>query len=304
MQEAEIFQGFWDHVTDLRKTVVKCLLIIFAGMAVSLFFYQDLFSLLTSPLKHPPSLIQHQEIKRQRLYNSGSTSTMITLPQNAIEDSVILSSSSHRVASRYYEVPQGGFIDFDSTVPLNELVIFGPIEGMSITLKICLWMGLVASSPFWLYCLMQFISPALRREEKRAVTPFFGLSLLFLTAGFLFAYYLTIPLANHYLLAFNNGIGQNLWGLSAYLDYTLALILANGLAFELCVVLLFLVHFSVLSPEGMAAKRRHVIVGAFIVGALLTPPDVLTQFMMAIPLLLLYEVAIAYGRFRKRITSP
>ena len=130
--------------------------------------------------------------------------------------------------------------------------------------------------------------------------PFLSLSLLFLFAGFLFAFFLTIPIANHYLMSFNEEIGVNLWAFANYLDYTIILLLAHGLAFEICVVLLFLVHFGFLTAEKMRAKRSFFAVGAFILSAVLTPPDVLTQLMLAFPLIFLYEVAIFYAFLREK----
>ena len=87
--------------------------------------------------------------------------------------------------------------------------------------------------------------------------------------------------------------------LTHYLDYTIFLLLANGLAFELCVLGLFAVHLGLVTAEGLLAKRRVAIVGAFILGALLTPPDVLTQIMLAIPLIVLYEGIILYARLKR-----
>lgn len=296
----------WGHLDELRRTLIRCFCIIALGMAASLFFYQDIFSVLTSPLHNTSvlfpgkDLIQHQNIKRQRLYNSGPDSSTIALPSDAIVTSIASSTGTKQLTSHSFEVPSRGFVDFDLVNRDSQLVIFGPIDGMTITLKICLWIGLVGTSPIWIYFILQFITPALRREERAMVLPFLGLSLLFMSTGFLFAFFITIPIANQYLQAFNSSIAQNLWGLSHYIDYTLVLVLANGLAFELCVILLFLVHHGMLSASAMASKRRHMIIGAFILGALLTPPDVLTQFMMAIPLIMLYEAAIVYARFRER----
>ncbi len=86
-----------------------------------------------------------------------------------------------------------------------------------------------------------------------------------------------------------------------YLDYTLVLFLGHAIAFEISLLLLFMVHFGVLSLELLISKRRYMIVGAFIVGAVLTPPDVPTQLMLAIPLIGIYEIAIIYGKIRRKM---
>lgn len=146
--------------------------------------------------------------------------------------------------------------------------------------------------------MMQFIAPALQTKERRWMVPFVVLSLIFLSLGMAFSYFITIPLANQFLSSFNSEIGVNMWTLSSYLDYTIILLLSNALAFELCVILMFLVHFRKLSAEKLISMRRYAIVSIFIASAILTPPDIFTQFMLAIPLILIYELAIIYARLR------
>ena len=106
---------------------------------------------------------------------------------------------------------------------------------------------------------------------------------------------MTLPIANDYLSLFNSSIGQNAWTLDHYVNYVLCLCLGHAIAAELSVLLLVLVHFGLLSAEWLIAKRRVMIVGAFILGALLTPPDVLTQLLLAFPLIGIYEIAICYA---------
>jgi sec-independent protein translocase protein TatC len=124
------------------------------------------------------------------------------------------------------------------------------------------------------------------------------LCIAFLLFGLLFAYYVTIPLANQFLYAFNLSIGENLWSASLYLDYTVVLLLANALAFELCAVLLLCVHYGVISSRWLQAKRRYIYVAIFVVAAVLTPPDVLTQLLLAIPLVIFYEMIVVYARWK------
>lgn len=177
----------------------------------------------------------------------------------------------------------------------TQLVLLGPLEGMMIALKTSVWVGIVATSPVWLYQIFRFISPALRDNERTIIILFFLASFLFIFLGSLFAFLVTIPIANTFLTSFNGGIGVNMWSLAQYLDYTLFLLLANGLAFELGVLGIFAVHLRVVSVERLKESRRIAILLAFILGALLTPPDVFSQVMLAIPLILLYEGLILYA---------
>jgi sec-independent protein translocase protein TatC len=116
------------------------------------------------------------------------------------------------------------------------------------------------------------------------------------------AYYLTIPLSNQYLMVFNASIAQNMWGLSEYLDYTFTLMLAHGFAFECGVLLFICVHLGILKASTLVSYRRYAIFGAFVLGALLTPPDVFSQVMLALPLIGFYEIAIWYAKSRNYLT--
>ena len=117
--------------------------------------------------------------------------------------------------------------------------------------------------------------------------------------GCAIAYCFTLPLANEYLTFFNSSIGQNAWTLNHYVNYVLFLSFGHAIAAELALLLFVLVHYRFLSPEWLISKRRYMIVVAFILGALLTPPDVLTQILLAVPLMGIYEIAILYAKWRK-----
>lgn len=297
MNEMDIAASFWEHAEELRRTLIRIIVVVIIGICCALYFYHEVFTVLTYPLKYAgyeshPQLV-HQEIKRERIYNPGPKDAAFNIPKGATP---IIAPNLSQLSSETYMIPVGSYLEFERKLPLHELVIFGPVDGMIATLKISFWVGLVGTSPIWMFLALRFVAPALRAQERWLILPFLLFSLLFIGFGILFAFYVTIPLGNQYLQAFNTSIGSNLWSLSNYLDYTVTLLLANGLAFELCVILLFLVHYRIVSADALASKRRYMIVLAFIIGALLTPPDVLTQFMLAIPLIALYELAILYAR--------
>lgn len=272
---------FWEHFKELRKTLLLCFATILTALVLSFCFYQQIFGILTSPLQENGK-ISKEELKKVRLTNKSSIET------------------SYTYKNQTYVIAPGNSIEIEESQESPQLVVFGPLEGMMIALKASFWIGIVLSSPIWLFLLLRFVYPALRPNEGRLIFPFISISLLFILMGILFAFFVTIPFANRYLSAFNASIGTNLWSLSHYLDFTLLLVLANGLAFELAVVLLLLVHQGVLSAQFMVEKRRYMIVLAFILGALLTPPDVPTQLLLAIPLIVLYELTLLYARFRHR----
>ncbi len=289
------------HVYELRQTFIHCLITIAIAVAICFYFYQDIFHILTQPLMQQQTTTQsliRQEIKRERFFNPSSTEIVFSLPLNSALATEI-AQGIRSLDNKKYLIPPGGSIEIDTPAPTQNLVLFGPIEGMTLSLKVCFWLGLILSSPIWLWLIFRFFAPGLRKQERQLAVPFLGLAALFLAGGIALAYFITIPLANQYLWTFNADIGTNLWSLSQYIHYSFFLMLANGGAFELGLVLFVLVHLGILGAEAMAAKRRHMILIAFILGALLTPPDVLTQVMLAVPLILLYELAIIYAKVLK-----
>ena len=290
----EVNATLWQHLDELRRTLILALIALVVGIILCFSFYQNIFAWITQPLSHPGPLL-HQEMRRERLFNPGPGETLYTVPPGA---TVHASDQARLVQGSTYAIPPGSFLEIDRLIAANELVLFGPTEGMLTALKVSFWLGLLLSSPVWATLLLRFALPALYPNERRLLWLFLGGTLTALLAGFSFAYLVTIPFANSYLETFNASIGRNLWSLSHYLDYTLMLMIANGMAFEFGLALFLLVHIGFLTAGWMASKRRHMIVLAFILGALLTPPDVPTQLMLALPLIGLYELAILYAKLR------
>lgn len=178
------------------------------------------------------------------------------------------------------------------------LALFSPAEGLILSIKLSLWVGFFASLPLALIPLIRFLKPALYPHEARLLLPFVLLSFATLALALYIGYTISLPLANHYFFTYNSSLGINLWGLGHYLDYTLNLLGAHVLGFELMLALFFLVHLGLVRYDTLKAKRRHAIVAALILGALLTPPDVLSQLLLAIPLILLFELSLLYARSR------
>lgn len=304
MHRSKANASFWTHIEELRLTIIRCFLFIGIGIILSFVFYDTLFAILTSPIKnihHHSHLLTRKSVKRERILNQGNVEQSYRLPPSS--HYILASQNVHQVSDNTYILPPNGYIEMETLISPMELVMMGPIEGMLITMKVCIWAGVALASPFWTFYLFRFIAPAFGVQDRKILLSFTLLSFVFVIAGLLLAYFVTIPIANEYLYQFNQALGTNLWTLSHYLSYVITLLLANAFAFEMCVCLLCLVHFNLISAKSMAAKRRHMIVAAFIIAAVLTPPDILTQFMLAIPLILLYEIAIIYAKIRLKRQS-
>lgn len=293
--------SFWTHVEELRKCLIKAIAVIALASLFTFLSYPALISLLSLPLQAAAAPnnqdLAGEKMEFTKVSNRSDAPARFSLPQGAAL-AVALSKGIEEESQNNFLIHEGGVLTYERAAPSDKLVILSPTEGIVAAFKVSFWIGFAASSPLWLYFIGSFIAPALNREEKRALLPCFALSLIFFSLGLLFCYKITLPLANSYLSLFNAAIGQNLWSLSHYLDYTLILMLANGIAFESAVILFCLVHFRLITPEAMRQKRRFAIVAIFIAAAILTPPDVVTQLLLALPLLLLYEAALLYACWR------
>jgi sec-independent protein translocase protein TatC len=293
--------SFWDHLEELRLILIKIVWVILIGTGIAFVFHESLVIFLLQPIQKltisQEAPFETFEIKSHRIVNNLKEPAIFELPEGGKIKNLGL--KVQEIGNSNYLIPTLGWVEWEQAKPEQKLLILSPVEGLSMTLKLSLWMGLAVTSPLWLFFIFQFIAPALHQREKYLVLPFLGLSFVFISIGVLFAYKITIPIANDYLYSFNEKIGLNLWSFSSYLDYTLLLILANAVAFELFVIILLLIQYGALKARQMKEKRRHVIVVAFILGAILTPPDVLSQVLMAIPLIILYELTILYASFRE-----
>lgn len=152
--------------------------------------------------------------------------------------------------------------------------------------------GLFIASPFIFYQIWAFIAPGLYDEEKRFIIPVAVISALFFIGGGLFCYFIVFPYAFNFFIGFSTQSIQITPRISDYLDFILKLLLAFGLIFEMPLFSFFLSRMGVLTADMMRRGRRYAIVGIFIVAAILTPPDVVSQLLMACPMLVLYECSI------------
>lgn len=169
-------------------------------------------------------------------------------------------------------------------------------EGFLTHLKLALLGGLFLVAPVLLYQVWKFVAPGLYPQEKRYVWPFVGWATLFFLAGASFAYWVVFPFGFRFLLTYAGGAVQASLSIEAYLGFATKLLLAFGAVFELPVVVFFLARMGVVTHHTLAGARGYALVVIFIVAAILTPPDVFTQTLMAVPLYGLYEVSIWVAR--------
>jgi sec-independent protein translocase protein TatC len=184
-----------------------------------------------------------------------------------------------------------------------QLVTTTPMEVFNVYLQICLVGGLIMASPLILFFIGQFVSPALTDTERRAVMPFVGSGLFLFLSGCAFSFFLLVTSALRVSIQLQLAIGWGFnWTPAAYFSMMTWLVLGVGLSFEFPLVIVLLVHFGIMTTAFLRKYRRHAIVVIFIVAAIVTPTaDPITQGIFAIPLYVLYEIAIiAGGRIEKK----
>jgi sec-independent protein translocase protein TatC len=162
--------------------------------------------------------------------------------------------------------------------------------------KLALVTAMFISMPYILYQLWAFVAPALYKQEKKIALPLFCASVVLFYTGMAFAYYLVFPLV---FLFFTSVAPEGISvmpDIRAYLDFVLKLFMAFGLSFQIPIAVVILSWLGTVDPNKLATKRPYVFVLCFIVGMLLTPPDIISQALLAIPMWLLFEVGILFGR--------
>ncbi|MDX5409275.1 MAG: twin-arginine translocase subunit TatC [Thauera sp.] len=165
-----------------------------------------------------------------------------------------------------------------------------------IPFKLALVLAIFICVPFLLYQLWAFIAPGLYKHERRLAMPVLVSSTLLFYLGGLFAYFVVFPLVFAFLTASAPEGVSVMTDIGKYLDFVLTLFFAFGAAFEVPVVTFVLVWMGVTTPKALAEKRPYVIVGAFVIGMLLTPPDVISQTLLALPMWLLFELGVFMAR--------
>jgi sec-independent protein translocase protein TatC len=166
--------------------------------------------------------------------------------------------------------------------------------------KLALVTAVFVAMPYLLHQLWSFIAPGLYQHEKRLAVPLLASSILLFYAGAAFAYFVVFPLVFAFLTSVAPEGVAVATDITAYLDFVLTLFFAFGISFEVPIATILLVLAGMTTPDKLAQKRPFVVVGAFVIGMLLTPPDVISQTLLALPIWLLFEVGIFFSRLLKR----
>ena len=182
-------------------------------------------------------------------------------------------------------------------LPQGSTMIATDVTGtFLVPLKVTLMAAFLLALPYVLYQAWAFVAPGLYQHEKRLVIPVLVSSFLFFLVGMAFAYFFVFPIAFGFFAGYAPVGVQMMTDIDKYLSFVLTMFIAFGITFETPVVVIVLVRMRIVSLEKLRSARPYVIVGAFVVGAVFTPPDVISQLLLAVPLWLLFELGLLLAR--------
>lgn len=179
------------------------------------------------------------------------------------------------------KLPQGG-----------QMIATEVVTPFFVPMKVAMMAAFIITLPHTLYQIWAFVAPGLYSHEKRLVLPLVLVSSILFGWGMAFAYFAVLPLVFEFITHFAPEGVAVMTDISKYLDFVLTMFIAFGITFEVPIFVVILVRIGLVTIEKLKAVRRYVLVGAFVVGAIFTPPDIVSQFMLAVPLYLLYELGI------------
>lgn len=187
-----------------------------------------------------------------------------------------------------------------------DLHVFSPWDAIGLYMKFAILISLIAAIPFTLFQVWSFVKPALGIKERRATLRYIPGALLMFLVGLSFAYYVVFPMAYLFTAKVTKSMGlSETYGVTQYFDFLFNILLPISLLFELPIVILFLTRIGILNPFMLVKMRRVAWFVMVVVGVTITPPDVISDLLVAIPLILLYELSVLLSRtaYRKRLAA-
>ncbi len=280
---------FLEHLEEFRKTAIRSVVALVAGVLVCLPFADHLIAVLRAPAE-PYIEKSAEEVMR-------SSTLQLRIPVAALaqeEDYYIVDAE---VAVPESKRPPQGVI---------RLQFSEPAAALKMWMTVSFFGGLLLSLPVLVFIIGSFVMPGVRNIERKVLRRISIFSGGLFMAGIAMGYKITLPLALGLMLRIGGKLGgESIWFYNKYIAFSLQLLLGFGIAFQLPVVILILGKMGLVNSTQLREKRRHVIVGLLILAMTLTPPDIMTQLLMAAPLILLYEFCIWFLHFSgNRDTVP
>ena len=269
---------FLDHLEELRWRILKALGAVLVGAIIAFTVSEQLLRILTHPYEDAVRSLLHAG-------DVGPVEAVTRLVERWFDTGVVDSPSAIR--------------DPDEPLPLSrQLQGLKVMTHFFVQIQIALLGGFVFALPVVFYQFWKFVAPGLLTNEIRIFMPVIGLSVICFLIGVMIAYWLVLPLGLRFFLGLEpQGLPMtSQWSVTDYISFVLKLIFGFGIVFEMPVVSLFLSRIGLLTPEYLRRIRRYAVVAIFLMAAIFTPPDPISQLLMALPLLLLYEISIWVSR--------
>lgn len=201
----------------------------------------------------------------------------------------------------YYSSP---IVEYFMRLP-GELVYLYPGEAFFVHLTVALVVGVILSFPIILYQIIRFVLPGLLAREIRILYLGLPFAMVMFAGGVIFAYQVILPLAYAFFMGFGTDSLVPLISIGSYVSFVLGLVLPFGAVFQMPLIILLLTGAGILNPATLVRYRKYIVLVIFIIAAILTPPDIISQTLMALPMLFLYELSILLSRlvFRKKLAK-
>ncbi len=292
-------QSFLGHLEDLRQALVKCAWSLGLALVLCLLCVDKITWVLEYPLRHMQIFAQPRPTVAFALGKNilgpyeVSREQFAGLPEGAAPHAVFRVGTAKvgeaQVLTLALEPAEAG-----PPSPMVRLRNYGPAEAFYIAFKVALYAAFVLSAPFWLFFAGQFILPALKVREKGFLRLWLGWGVLLFFLGVATTYFLLLPVALRASVEYSHLLGFEAteWRAEEYISFCTNFMLGMGFGFQFPLVLLTLVKIGLIDHRFLAKYRRHALVLSFVLGAVLTTPEVITQVAMALPLYLLYESCI------------
>ena len=277
LEEVPANMPFLDHLEELRWRLLKALGAIVVGAVICFALSDPIVKILTHPYEEAVLSLEGQR------------------SSDAVE-------AVQRLVRKWFDLPSAEppITETMSLPAARRLQALKPMTYFFITLQIAFIGGLILALPAVFYQGWRFIAPGLLSREKRLMIPIISLSVLCFLVGALLAYWIVLPLGLRFFLALEPPDMTSQWAVDEYIGFVLRLIMGFGIVFEMPVMALLLAKVGILTAARMRRIRRYAIVGIFVLGAIFTPPDPVSQILMALPLLLLYEISIWVCKISQR----
>ena len=314
-----MLQGVKPHLVELRKRIFISALALIVGFVVSFIAYKPILSWVTAPLDTALAQI-HKKVhktkdgrwsisnKDSNISINNDTNRTVTIMDNAIinADTVINSTSSSKTEKLLAKsIKKIATQAKEQAKKLNEIdnsTLWGStttnqIGGVFVVaVKVSLYTAIFLALPIILWQFWLFVAPGLYDNEKKMALPFLIGTTVMFAVGVLFAYYVVTPFGFQFLITFGAFLYTPLINIEDYIGFFAKILFGFGLAFELPMIVYFLASIKLITEKTLLDVFRYAIVIIFIVAALLTPPDVVTQMLMAAPLIMLYGVSIIVAK--------